>query len=88
MPSLSRSSSAAVASAMMPSAKTLAARQDIRLATVSGVETPAPTSGGSVAVVDNDERVCEALVFQLNTAGFHPHTNSLRPRTPSISNAS
>jgi RNA polymerase sigma factor (sigma-70 family) len=71
MPLLSRSSSAAATFAMTPMVKTLAARQDIRLATVSGVETPAPTSGGNVAVVDNDERVREALVFQLNTAGFH-----------------
>ena len=70
MPSLSRSSSAAVASAMTPSVKTLAARQDIRLAAVSGVETPATTGGASVAVVDDDERVREALAFQLNTAGF------------------
>ena len=38
---------------------------------MSGVERPAPTASGSVAVVDNDERVREALVFQLNTAGFH-----------------
>jgi FixJ family two-component response regulator len=71
MPSLSRSSSAAATFAMTPMVKTLAARQDIRLAAVSGVEAPAPTAGGSVAVVDNDERVREALVFQLNTAGFH-----------------
>ena len=70
MPSLSRPSFAAVASAMTPCVKTLAARQDIRLATVSGVETPAPTTGASVAVVDDDERVREALAFQLNTAGF------------------
>ena len=70
MPSLSRSSSAAAASAMTPNVKTLAALQDIRLAAVSGVETPVTTGGASVAVVDNDERVREALAFQLNTAGF------------------
>jgi FixJ family two-component response regulator len=70
MPSLSRSGSAAVASAIAPSVKTFAARQDIRLATVSGVETPATTGGATVAVVDDDERVREALAFQLNTAGF------------------
>jgi RNA polymerase sigma factor (sigma-70 family) len=55
---------------MTPGAKTLAARQDIRLAAVSGVETPATTGAASVAVVENDERVREALAFQLNTAGF------------------
>jgi FixJ family two-component response regulator len=70
MPSLSMSSSVAVASAMTPRVKTLAAGQDIRLAAASGVETPATIEGASVAVVDDDERVREALAFQLNAAGF------------------
>jgi FixJ family two-component response regulator len=56
--------------AMTPRTQTLAARQDIRLAAVSGVESPATAGGASVAVVDDDERVREALAFQLNTAGF------------------
>jgi RNA polymerase sigma factor (sigma-70 family) len=70
MPSLSMSSSVAVASAMTPRVKTLAARQDIRLAAGSGVETPATIEGASVAVVDDDDRVRETLAFQLNTVGF------------------
>jgi RNA polymerase sigma factor (sigma-70 family) len=70
MLSLTRSSSAAVASAMTPSAETLAARKDVKLTAVSGVEIPATTGGARVAVVDDDERVREALAFQLSTAGF------------------
>ena len=82
MPSQSRFSSAVVTSAMTPSVKTLAASQDVRLASVSGVETPATAGGASVAVVDNDERVREALAFQLNTAGFRVVFVFLRPRIP------
>jgi FixJ family two-component response regulator len=70
MTSLSMSSSVAVASTMTPRVKTLAAGQDLRLAAASGVETPATIEGASVAVVDDDERVREALAFQLNAAGF------------------
>lgn len=68
--SLSRSSSAAVASGMTPTAETLAARQDIKLAGLNGVETPATSRGASVAVVDDDERVRKALAFQLDAGGF------------------
>src|SRR5579864_5225838 len=70
MTSLSMSSSVAVASTMTPRVKTLAAGQDLRLAAASGVETTATIEGASVAVVDDDERVREALAFQLNAAGF------------------
>ena len=70
MLSVTRSNSAAVASTMTPNAETVAARQDIKMDAVSDVETPATTGGASVAVVDDDERVREALAFQLNTAGF------------------
>lgn len=70
MPSLSRSSSAAVAPAMTPSAKTLVARQDIKSAAMSGAETPATAESASLAVIDDDERVRKSLAFQLNAGGF------------------
>jgi hypothetical protein len=68
MPSLSKSSSAAAASAMTPAVKTLAARQNIELAAVSGVETAATAECASIAVVDDDERVREALRDQARGA--------------------
>jgi RNA polymerase sigma factor (sigma-70 family) len=45
-------------------------RQDNMLIGRSDVEFRATTESARVAVVDNDERSREALVFQLSTAGF------------------
>jgi RNA polymerase sigma factor (sigma-70 family) len=46
-------------------------RQDNKLIGLTEVEFRATTESACVAVVDNDERAREALVFQLSTAGFN-----------------
>ncbi len=55
---------------MAPSGGTLVARHDVKSAAASKIESPATTESACVAVVDDDERVREALAFQLSTAGF------------------
>lgn len=52
------------------SPETPAARQGNNSDAARPFETSALTLAARVAVVDDDERVCEALVFQLNSAGF------------------
>jgi len=65
-----KSNFAVLASAMTPTAKTFAARQDVKSAGASDVESPATTEGARVAVVQDDDRARAALAFQLRTAGF------------------
>ena len=57
---------APLTSAMTPSTEC----QDDKLVMASGVVVPASDDSARVAVVDSDERVREALAFQLSTAGF------------------
>jgi RNA polymerase sigma factor (sigma-70 family) len=57
---------AALTSAMTPSTEC----QDDKLVVAGGVVVPASDDSARVAVVDDDERVREALAFQLSTAGF------------------
>src|ERR1700758_4063693 len=70
MLSVTRLGSTAVASAMPPSAKPLAALKITKPAATSGSEPPATADGASVAVIDDDERVSKTLAFQLKAAGF------------------
>lgn len=63
-----RSNSVAIGSGMTLSLKTLT-EQNPRLAE-AGVQTPARTEPDCIAVVEDDERVREALAFQLSSAGF------------------
>lgn len=67
---VAKSSSVTAASAITLSTKTLAAPRDVKLANGRSHETAATTGGGSVAIVDDDEGVRQALAFQINTAGF------------------
>jgi FixJ family two-component response regulator len=63
-----RSNSVAIGSGMTLSLKTLT-EQNPRLAEAS-VQTPARTEPDCIAVVEDEERVREALAFQLRSAGF------------------
>lgn len=69
MQSMNRASSAAVFSAALPRATIFSSHRRLQ---AKALQTDAveATEGAYVAVVDDDERVCKALCFQLGTVGF------------------
>lgn len=73
--SIASSNLASSPSVIMRSANAFAGRSGIKTPAVSGVEMPATTEA-RVAVVEDDERLREALAFQLSTAGFQVVTYS------------